>query len=687
MTLNFPMLLSFLITAAIPLLAIYVIRTIDTLKTTRLETLILCVLYGGAIAFGAAYLLNTLVLRLLTESGAGGYQTVVRFTAPILEEILKAIFLLFLIRRPQFRYFVDGAIYGFCVGIGFAVLENFFYISRNPGAGLALAISRSLSTSMMHAMASAIVGISLGRLRRAEGGTSARLLPIIGIVLAIGAHILYNNVVNTNALGATVLLLVAVGLGLGGAGFIGLNIRTGVRGEQESFTETLGGDDSGVDISIAEVRSIQRLGSQSIEEKFDELRSDIGDENTALIRRLLITQANIGILKNNLAAPNISPRLRAAWEKEAAQLEDEFLQIRQDVDQSVQAYMQRQFPTEDESLRSWVIGELAESDPTRLHTFDMFMRSSGLAASFTAEELEQLADKLQRIDLFREIDPADLENLARAIEAKTYADGTLLFDQGDDGDAMYMIDGGAITIYSLGENGRENPIRTFEPGRVVGDFAVLDGQPRSARARATGELHALVLTRYQFQTFIQSRPQVIAAVLKVLAEKARFTTNSVEKSVRAAGQIARGEYALPRTQTATVQTVEDAPNLATASTDASISPMSAPVMRRILGKARLDLAQDSDGDQADSPAHDVRRTETLAAVGSTLSNSTANDSAGRPQNALLEQAHEEVTELTYSVAHSLEHALERLAHTLHHDGHAQVAEQGKNAAIGQAEAN
>jgi hypothetical protein len=42
--------------------------------------------------------------------------------------------------------------------------------------------------------------------------------------------------------------------------------------------------------------------------------------------------------------------------------------------------------------------------------------------------------------------------------------------------------------------------------------------------------------------FIQSRPQVVLAVLQVLAEKARYTTASVEKSIQMASSIAQGNY-------------------------------------------------------------------------------------------------------------------------------------------------
>ncbi len=107
---------------------------------------------------------------------------------------------------------------------------------------------------------------------------------------------------------------------------------------------------------------------------------------------------------------------------------------------------------------------------------------------------------------------------------------------------MYLIEGGAIAIYALDHAQHEQHLRTFGVGQVVGDFAVLDGERRSARARAQGDLAAFVLRREVFQMFIQSRPQVILAVLVVLAERARYTTRAVESTIETLSGIAHGEY-------------------------------------------------------------------------------------------------------------------------------------------------
>ena len=206
------------------------------------------------------------------------------------------------------------------------------------------------------------------------------------------------------------------------------------------------------------------------------------------------------------------------------------------------AYLHDLFPAHDNAMWEYLQGQFAQADPTMVHTFDMFMRFSELAQKFTPQQLEAMAERLSRIDIFRNISLADLENLSRAVEVAQFEDCEMIFDKGDDGDALYLIEAGAIAIYAVDHGHHEIHIRTFGEGQVIGDFAVLDGEQRSARARAQGKLSVLVLRREVFQMFIQSRPQVILAVLKVLAERARYTTRTVETTIQALSSIAQGDY-------------------------------------------------------------------------------------------------------------------------------------------------
>ncbi len=537
-------LLVYLLALLIPALAFFLIRALDLFKTSKTETLLICALWGALVAYPLAALINGGLSTLI------GYALVVSLTAPLVEEILKALVLFYFTRQPSFYYFVDGAVYGFGVGIGFAMIENLAYLSSTPS--LSLAVVRVLSTSLMHAMSSGVVGISLGRLRR----TRAPLLPFIGIAAAVAIHIGYNNVVNMLS-GAT-LLIVAVVIGVCGAGVIALQIVYGLRQEKAQFTQTLGLQ---IDVSPGERQAIQRLGGASIETILQELRRTFGEQNVALIRRLLITEANIGILENNLTSCIVSPRLREAWEAEIAERQAESRDLRRQMNRSVLAYLSSVFPAHDKAMWDELQAQFARDDPTMVHTFDLFMRVTQLAQNFAPGQLEARAERLSRIDIFRHVSMADLENLSRAIEVAHYADGTMLFDRGDEGDAMYMIEAGGIDIYALDHGQNEKHLRAFGVGQVVGDFAVLDGEQRSARARAKGDLAVLLLRREVFQMFIQSRPQVILAVLAVLADRARYTTRTVEAAIQTLSNIAQGDYqteaafrrSLPQPETPSVE--------------------------------------------------------------------------------------------------------------------------------------
>jgi RsiW-degrading membrane proteinase PrsW (M82 family) len=146
-----------LIAFSIPLVFLFIVYKLDLYKTGNYGNIAFS-LAGGIAAYGIAFMVNP----WMRDYGLVTRDTLVRFSAPILEEIFKGLILLYLIRRPSFTYFVDGAIYGFATGIGFAILENFEYILGSPETALSLAIARVLSTNLVHATGSGLIGIALG---------------------------------------------------------------------------------------------------------------------------------------------------------------------------------------------------------------------------------------------------------------------------------------------------------------------------------------------------------------------------------------------------------------------------------------------------------------------------------------------------------------------------------------------
>ena len=572
---NSILLISYIIAAAIPALAVYFIYYLDLFGGTgKFNMVLLCLGWGAIVAFNAALEINTFFLREFDLA----FEDLSRFVAPFTEEILKSIILIILVTRPRFRYLVDGAIYGFAAGVGFAVWENFHYLRGAEDAALILAISRVLSASLMHATASSLIGIAFGRLRRSSAPLLKRYTePVVaGLIPAILVHMGYNSAVQADLPGQ-VLLLIGITIGIGGAMVIGYIINRGLSEEKERFGETLGLE---VGVTDAERKVVQELGSNAMEDILQELGEFFGAKKVDQIRRLLVTQANIGILSNNLRSPS-SDRMKEAWQKEIGELREEGDRLRNDIGVYVMSFIRGIFPDSDVQMWDAVTTQIADYDPGHVHKFDIFLRVSQDAGTFDAKRLEKLGASLKFIDIFKRVELADLENLSRAIVEREFEDGELLFNQGDKGDAMYLIDEGAINIYVVDEEIGEKFIRTYQAGSVVGEMALLDGQPRSASARAHGQLKALILRRQHFMMFVNSRPHVIIAVLRFLVDRVRYTTKVVEETIGKASDIAQGNYEAlwdlkpdeptPDTQTGVIRLAQTTMAGATVSLDSSDS--------------------------------------------------------------------------------------------------------------------
>ncbi len=152
---------------------------------------------GGAMAItlavgaGSAVAAGLISTALLQRTGIP-LATYTRFVAPPLEELLKAGFLLYLFRTHRIGFLVDGAIHGFALGAGFAVVENLWYLFDRGSGAVFLWLIRGVGTAIMHGGTTAIVAILFKSLADRFGSTSPLLL-FPGYVIAIAVHSVYNH--------------------------------------------------------------------------------------------------------------------------------------------------------------------------------------------------------------------------------------------------------------------------------------------------------------------------------------------------------------------------------------------------------------------------------------------------------------------------------------------------------------
>jgi RsiW-degrading membrane proteinase PrsW (M82 family) len=160
---------------------------IDSYKLVALRAVLLAVA-AGVVAGIASYVVNVRLRPAL----AVDLHTYARYVSPLVEETLKAAYIVYLMSRSKVGFVVDAAIFGFGVGTGFACLENLYFLAAHPEASVWTWAIRGFGTAIMHGGTTAILAMVARTLHnRIEGFRWSRVLP--GLLVAALLHSLYNH--------------------------------------------------------------------------------------------------------------------------------------------------------------------------------------------------------------------------------------------------------------------------------------------------------------------------------------------------------------------------------------------------------------------------------------------------------------------------------------------------------------
>jgi uncharacterized membrane protein len=133
------------------------------------------------------------------------------------------------------------------------------------------------------------------------------------------------------------------------------------------------------------------------------------------------------------------------------------------------------------------------------------------------------ADLLSTISLFEGLSRDDLKELAHALVERKFTAGQILFEQGDEGDAMYIVADGQLNIYLPGEASRRVSLKDIGVGEFFGELALFDDQPRSASVLAATDVVVLELGRATLSDYLARRPRAAMAILRTMATRLRQT--------------------------------------------------------------------------------------------------------------------------------------------------------------------
>lgn len=142
---------------------------------------------------------------------------------------------------------------------------------------------------------------------------------------------------------------------------------------------------------------------------------------------------------------------------------------------------------------------------------------------------------LTKIPIFSKIDLSKLKLLAFTSERLTFDAGQDLFQQGDIGDAAYIIIDGEADVLIESHEGGEIPVARLGKDKLIGEIAILIDVPRTATVRAVTQLTTLVISKELFLRMLQEFPEMGIEILRELAKRLEQTTAKLRQA-HAAGK-------------------------------------------------------------------------------------------------------------------------------------------------------
>ena len=155
--------------------------------------------------------------------------------------------------------------------------------------------------------------------------------------------------------------------------------------------------------------------------------------------------------------------------------------------------------------------EIYEEDMSKMQT-NVKCRSNSFLAILKNTDLKQhfkcslkmlgekssFIEQLRKVGLFKNLTNAKLENLSKKIKVEKVPNGKNVITQGEEGTRFYIIKKGQVDIFV-----KDKYIRTMNENEYLGDRALFFKEPRSATAKAHGDMEAYYLEKDAFESVIE----------------------------------------------------------------------------------------------------------------------------------------------------------------------------------------
>lgn len=133
----------------------------------------------------------------------------------------------------------------------------------------------------------------------------------------------------------------------------------------------------------------------------------------------------------------------------------------------------------------------------------------------------------EQTSLFSVISESELAMLSSKAVTRVFPKHSVIINEGDASDALYVVNTGRVKVFLGDEEGKEIVLNTHGPGDYFGEVAMLDNAPRSASVVTLEKTSISLLSKNDFEVCLSRNPKLALQVIRDLASRLRVSTENV----------------------------------------------------------------------------------------------------------------------------------------------------------------
>lgn len=135
--------------------------------------------------------------------------------------------------------------------------------------------------------------------------------------------------------------------------------------------------------------------------------------------------------------------------------------------------------------------------------------------------MQRSAEYLQKVPFFAGLGEKELETVSSVMIERNYAKGSVLFLEGERGEALFVINFGRVKISKSSPDGREQILHIYKAGDIFAEVVLFDRGPYPATAEAVEDTQCWLLRSDDMEQLLAVQPQLGIKLLRIMSRRLR----------------------------------------------------------------------------------------------------------------------------------------------------------------------